>query len=390
MKQKKDIYLLKLGEIWLKGNNKNFFEKMLRQRIKSSLHAYDPKIISQQGRFFLRLTSGNEIDIEHKLSRIFGLVGFSKAETAEKEMNDIIPAAAEVFKKAKQKRDIQTFKVETRRADKSFPLNSYEISSKLGSEILRSCKDVKVDVKNPDFVLSVEIRDCAYIYGDTAKSPGGLPTGCAGKGMLLLSGGIDSPAAGYLMAKRGLYLNSIYFHAYPYTSHEALKKVEDLAQILADYQGNMKLFVIPFTDIQLYLKKYAKPNELTLHMRYAMVRIANILTRQEHGKCLVTGESLSQVASQTLESISYTDSASEIPIFRPLIGLDKEEIISISEKIGTFKTSILPYDDCCTIFSPKHPLVKPEMGRITSAFKKLELEAAIEQAAQAYELKYFQ
>jgi len=295
-------------------------------------------------------------------------------------MKKVTEAALEVFAQALDDRSPRSFKIAARRSDKSFPLDSYGIACSLGSSISEKYPDVPVDVKHPDLVISVEVRDKVYIYGDTQAGPGGLPIGCAGKGILLLSGGIDSPAAGYMMAKRGLCQHAVYFHAYPYTSDEALEKVKVLASVLASYQGSMKLYAIPFTEVQLHIKKQAKANELTLHLRYAMVRAAEKIAEKEHAQCLVTGEALSQVASQTLESINFTNSASSLPVFRPLIGLDKEEIIRLAEHIGTYETSILPYEDCCTIFSPKHPLVKPDRNSMEEAYSKLMLEGLISSA----------
>jgi len=389
MQTERDIYLLKLGEIWLKGSNKSFFEKLLRQRIRQSLKPLDPRITMLQGRFFLSVLSDHEETVSSQLSKIFGIVGFSRTHTAEKDMKKVTEAALEVFKQSLQKRAPRSFKIEARRSDKSFPLDSYGIACSLGSSISEKYPDVPVDVKHPDLVISVEVRDKVYIYGNTQAGPGGLPTGCAGKGILLLSGGIDSPAAGYMMAKRGLYQHAVYFHAYPYTSDEALEKVKVLASILASYQGSMKLHSIPFTEVQLHIKKQAKANEVTLHLRYAMVRAAEIIAEKEHAQCLVTGEALSQVASQTLESISFTNSASSLPVFRPLIGLDKEEIIRLAEHIGTYEISILPYEDCCTIFSPKHPLVKPERKSMEEAYRELMLEELISAAADQRDIFSF-
>ncbi len=384
MKQERQLYLIKLGEICLKGENRAFFEKRLKNNIKRKLKGLKPSFRIQKGRFFLEVNTGEsaEENVFRALETTPGIVGFSKALQLPKEFDLIREAAVAltegVFDTPK------SFKVLARRADKSFPLDSYGIACELGGDILDAYPNSRVDVKAPEVTVSVEIRDKAYIYcsAGSHKGPSGLPVGVAGKGLLLLSGGIDSPIAGYRMAKRGLRQDAIYFHTYPYTSDEALQKVKDLAKLISPYLNGTRLFVVPFTKAQLHINSHSNAEETTLLMRYCMVRIANMVAEVVRASALVTGESLSQVASQTLESITFTDSASKIPVFRPLIGLDKEEIIQTARDIGTFQTSILPYEDCCTIFSPKHPLVRPDKDALTASFDKLGIEELLEEAAK--------
>lgn len=378
----RDLYVLKSGEIWLKGGNRPFFERMLRRHLRRVLKDFKPDIIMQKGRFFLRVHNTDPLFVEETLSRTFGLVGYSRTWRTEKNIADIRDQALALFEQERSKRDIRTFKIASRRADKGFPMSSYQISCDLGSAVIEAYPEMKVDLYNPDLQISVEIRDKAYLYGSTNPSPGGLPTGSAGKGLLLLSGGIDSPVAGYLMGKRGLYLDALYFHAYPFTSDESLEKVKSLGAKLSRYFGGMRMAVASFTETQLHIRDRAPQNEHTLHMRYAMIETANQVAKRLHAGCLVTGESLSQVASQTLESLAFTNSASYLPVFRPLIGLDKEDIITLARKLDTYETSILPYDDCCTIFSPKRPLVKPDRELTIRSYESLGLAPFIQKAAK--------
>ena len=383
---RKELYLIRLGEICLKGNNRDYIERKLKQNLKYKLKGYKTKFTKQKGRFFLVAENIPEEIVNETLATTFGIVGFSKAIRTEKNFEEIKKSVLELLSKGNTIQEIQNFKVETKRADKSFPMISYEVSAEIGGIILDTYPHLKVNVKTPQLTIHVEIRDKAYVYAASEKGPGGLPVGCAGKGLLLLSGGIDSPVAGYRMAKRGLRQDAIYFHTYPYTSDEAKDKVITLAKIINPYLSGLRLFIIPFTECQLRILERGKAEQSTLLMRYSMVYISNIIAKNSRAKCLVTGESLSQVASQTLESITYTESASNIPIFRPLIGLDKEEIIITAKNIGTYETSILPFEDCCTIFSPKHPLVKPEKDELITAFNDLEIEELLEKAALSAEI----
>jgi len=384
----KNLFLIKIGEISLKKGNRSKFEKQLRFNIKKKLQS-PSRITIQRGRFFLETEEQNIENIKYALSTTPGLVGFSKTERVEKTIESIKKAALTIAMELVEKHPSGTFKIESRRSDKGFEYSSYEISALIGEHILEELPAVKVDVHNPSWIINIEIRDLAYVYGSQEKGTGGLPVGSAAKGMLLLSGGIDSPVAGYLMAKRGLNLDAVYFHAYPYTSDDALNKVKTLAEKIAPYLSGLSLFIVPFTDFQLLLKQKAKEEEITLLMRAGMVKIAEMISKERGSICLVTGESLGQVASQTVVSINYTGSETELPVFRPLIGMDKEDIIKIANKIDTFETSILPFEDCCTIFSPKHPLLKPDKMKLKESFTLLEGEELLKEAARKAERIYF-
>lgn len=379
-----DLYIIKVGEICLKGGNRNFFEKKLRNNIKRKLKEYSPKLTNVKGRFFLRIENVSHEIVSHALSTTFGIVAFAKSVTCKKDIESI----KEVVKKLiiDEKSEWKTFKAETRRADKSFPMSSYEISCDIGGIVLDMTDNKKVTMKNPDLVINIEIRDKTYIYIGSEKGPGGLPVGSAGKGILMLSGGIDSPVAGYLMAKRGLKQNAVYFHTYPYTSDDAKNKVIELAKTLAVHLNGLRLYIVPFTDVQLKINDSCNKEETTIHMRCAMVKIADLITKDEHGIAVVTGEALSQVASQTAESIRVTDNATDLPVFRPVIGFDKEEIIKIARKIDTYETSILPYEDCCTLFSPEHPLTRPDFQELTNKFEGLELVQLMHKAVEDVEV----
>jgi tRNA uracil 4-sulfurtransferase len=384
----KNFFLIKIGEISLKKGNRSSFEKQLRFNIKKKLTSHS-KITIHRGRFFLETEEEDISNILYALKTTPGLVSFSRALKVDKEIEEIKKAALYFGRELVELHPSGTFKIESRRADKSFYYTSYELSALIGEYLLDELPSLKVDVHNPDWTLNIEIRDKAYVYGAQIKGTGGLPVGTAGKGMLLLSGGIDSPVAGYLMAKRGLRLDAVYFHTYPYTSDEALGKVKTLAEKIAPYLSGLSLFVVPFTDFQLLLKQKAKDEEVTLLMRAGMVKIAELISRKRDNVCLVTGESLGQVASQTVESINYTGSETDLIVFRPLIGMDKEDIIKIANSINTFETSILPFEDCCTIFSPKHPLLKPDSKKLKSSFIMLEGDTLLKEAAEKVERFYF-
>lgn len=383
------LYLIKLGELTLKKGNRGAFEKQLKFNIKRKLSGIPTRITIQKGRFFLECPEENKKTIEAVLATTPGIAGFTVAYKEEKNIDELCRRALKLGQELINNNSGNSFKIESRRADKSFPLTSYEISARIGEYLLDSIPGLSVDVHHPSWIITIEIRDYGYVYGSQIKGPGGLPTGSAGKGMLLLSGGIDSPVAGYLMAKRGLRLDAVYFHTYPYTSDEALEKVKTLTAKISPFAGGINLFVVPFTDFQLLLNQKARKEELTLLMRAGMVRIADIISSQRTIGCLITGESLSQVASQTVESITYTGSYTEKPIFRPLIGMDKESIIRIGKTIDTYETSILPFEDCCTIFSPKHPLVKPQKDKLIQSFNNLKAEELLKETAAKSERIYF-
>lgn len=383
------LYLIRFGELSLKGENRGFFEKRLRKNIRRKLQPYSCDITIQSGRFYLRSQDAPERAVREVLSTTFGIVGFTKSIRCPKDMDRVRSAALDAAAELAMEQPGSRFKINCRRTDKGFPLTSYDIACDIGGAVLDAHPSLKVDVKKPDWSIGIEIRDAAYIYGRMEKGPGGLPVGCAGRGVLMLSGGIDSPVAGYMMAKRAIKPDAVYFHAYPYTSDEALEKVKKLASLLAPFTGGMRLHVIPFTEAQLSMKKQGRAEELTLHMRAAMVQIAEMVAVEIGAKALITGEALSQVASQTIDSIAFTGSFSTMPVFRPLIGLDKEEIIGIARKIGTFETSILPYEDCCTIFSPEHPLVHPDRVKLSKSYLDLELEELLQKALMEREIFIF-
>ena len=374
-------YLIKYGELALKGGNRAGFEKQLCRDIKRKLQGIEFELTRRIGRLYIRCELKNEPVIVRALSHTFGIVAFSRAFQVEKDMPLIEEAAAGLAESLLEQGPGNRFKIEARRSDKSFFLTSYEIACRLGDVLRARFPELMVDLHHPDWTLNVEIREAAYLYGPETKAPGGLPSGSSGKGLLLLSGGIDSPVAGYLMGKRGLKLDAAYFHTPPFTSEKAKEKVEHLTNILSEYLTGTALHVVPFTETQVRIKERARSEEVTLLMRACMVNIAAIIAEKTGSICLVTGESLGQVASQTPESIRFTGHGTDFPIFRPLIGLDKEQIVSLARKIGTFETSILPYEDCCTLFSPAHPLVRPDYESMVRSFQELEADALLQKAA---------
>lgn len=386
------IYLIKFGELSLKKENRNFYEKKLKSNLRRNIEARNAHIKYTNGRFYVETPEENAPQIERALSRTFGIVGYSRTRRVQKDIEIIKRTAKKVLEAMRAENPglagTTSFKIEARRTDKSFPLNSYELACEVGEYLLGEFDSLSVDVHSPELKIFIEIREEAFIYGNPSRGPGGLPVGTAGRGLLMLSGGIDSPVAGHMIAKRGLKLDCVYFHAYPYTSDDALNKVKELTKILSPYIGGTNFFVVPFTEAQLRINERALAQEVTLLMRAGMVKIAEILAHRNRAACLVTGESLSQVASQTLESITFTGSAAQIPIFRPLMGLDKEEIIQRAREVGTFETSILPYDDCCSIFTAEHPLLKPGMERMWKSWDRLEIEQLLTQAADNAERHY--
>ena len=375
------LYLVRLGEISLKGLNRDFFEKRLKQNIKNKLKPYKSLVSKQKGRIYFDISNEcPEEQVKQALNTTFGVVGFSKCIRCDKDMEVIKTKAAELIKEEPFASGIGSFKSITKRADKQFPFTSYQIDCELGGVVLDAYPDMKVDVQNPDKTIFCEIRDRAYLYTSPQPGPGGLPVTTAGKGMLLLSGGIDSPVAGYRMAKRGLKMDCIYFHAYPYTSELALDKVKKLASLIAPYLQGTRLHVVPFTNPQLWIKTHSPEDEHTLMFRASMMKVANTISNVQDGQCIVTGEALSQVASQTLESMVFTDSRSEQLVLRPLVGMDKQEIMDLAKRIGTYETSILPYEDCCVIFSPKHPLVRPNKQIVTEHYLQMDIDSLLQTA----------
>ena len=384
---KTDLFLLKYGELALKGLNKPVFEKKLLDNIKARLKKIGSfNVFAAQSTIYVE--PQGEADMEETLTslkKVFGIANICPAVRCAKTLDDIEKTAVECLKEEDLKG--KTFKVEAKREDKSFPLNSPQLAAEIGGRILSHYPYLKVDVHNPDILVQVEIRKDAYVYMKKIKGAGGMPIGTNGKATILLSGGIDSPVAGYMIAKRGVRLEAVHFHSHPYTSDRAKEKVIDLARIMTEYCGNMRVHVIPFTDIQLEIIDKCPKILLTVIMRRMMMRIAEMVAEKTRGQALITGESIGQVASQTMESLNATNSVVSLPVFRPLIGMDKEEIVKISKEIGTYETSILPFEDCCTIFVPKHPKTKPTIEELLEAEKLLpEFEKMLEDAVNNEEV----
>ncbi len=360
-------FLIKYAEIGIKGKNRYIFEDRLCEQIRYALSRCDGEfdVNKTQGRIFVNaLTDFDYDETIDNLKTVFGISAICPVvkledEGFEKLSEDVI----EYIDKVYPDKNI-TFKVDARRARKNYPKCSMEINCDIGEALLKAFPLMRVDVHDPDVMLHIEIREMIYIYSVVIPGPGGLPIGTNGKGMLLLSGGIDSPVAGYMISKRGVKIDAVYFHAPPYTSDRAKQKVVDLAKIISRYSGHIKLHVINFTDIQLYIYEKCPHDELTIIMRRYMMRIAQTLAEQSGCLGLITGESIGQVASQTMQSLAATNDVCTLPVYRPLIGFDKQEIVEVSEKINTYETSILPYEDCCTIFVAKHPVTKPNLNVI--------------------------
>lgn len=388
----KEIILIKDGELSLKGLNRRSFEDKMVATIRRRLKSLGKVTVERSQSTIYIKPQDDDFDFTEaldRMGRIFGIAAFSRACVCEKDMNDILAKAPEYL--ADTMRNIKTFKVEAKRADKSFPLKSPEICREVGGALLTAFPHLKVDVHNPDEVITVEVRDyAAYIRGGQIKGAGGLPVGTAGRAQVLISGGIDSPVAAYTMAKRGLVLNAIHFASPPYTSVRAEQKVKDLLSKVARYSGVIKLAVVPFTEIQEEIGKHCPEDYFTLIMRRMMMRIACRVSEADGCLGLITGESLGQVASQTLPAIASTDEVCNMPVLRPLIGMDKEEIIAISKKIDAFDISILPYEDCCTVFTPKHPHTRPKKGQCAEAEKNLDIEPLIERAIAGIEYSYIE
>lgn len=367
------------SEITLKGLNRRIFEDALIKNIRDSIGSkYNIK--KESGRLYI--DSYNDEVIE-KVKNIFGVIGVAEADVVEKNIESIAKAAVEQLKSIP---NLNTFKVETKRGDKSFPLNSIEVSRKVGEIILNNIPDIGVDVHNPEIVVNVEIREDTYVFSKEEKGQGGMPYKTSGKGVLLLSGGFDSPVAGYMMARRGLEIISVYYHSHPYTSERAKEKVIDLARQLVKFTGHMKLYVVSFTKIQMEIIEKCKEDELTIIMRRFMTKIAEKIAIKEGALSIITGESLGQVASQTLESMYVTNNDINMPLFRPLVAMDKVDIMDISRQIGTYDISILPYEDCCTIFVPKHPKTKPRLIDILESEKVLDREGLMDEAVNEAEI----
>ena len=367
-------FLIKYAEIGVKGKNRYLFEDALVKQINQRLKRHDGGflITKEQGRIYAEASEEYDFDeVINALQHVFGIVGICPMVQIEnKDYENLKEEVAKYIDEAYEDKNF-TFKVITRRADKNYPVISDQINRDLGEVILTRFPETKVDVHNPDVTLHVEIRQKINIFSETIPGPGGMPIGTAGKAMLLLSGGIDSPVAGWMVAKRGVTIEATYFHAPPYTSERAKQKVVDLAKLVAKYTGPIKLNIINFTDIQLYIYDECPHDELTIIMRRYMMRIAEEIAKESDCLALITGESIGQVASQTMPSLAVTNEVCEMPVLRPLIAFDKQDIVDISVKIDTFETSTLPYEDCCTIFVAKHPVTKPNIKRIKKSEEKL-------------------
>ena len=368
-------FLIKYGEIGIKGKNRHLFEDALMKQIRHALKPVEGKFFvrKEQGRIFVEAESAFDYDeVIAALQRVFGIVGICPmVQAADEGFDKLAETVNDYLRKVYGDREM-SFKVNARRAKKSYPRTSMEINADLGERILAAFPNMKVDVHKPDVMLDVEIRDQIYIYSQIIPGPGGMPVGTNGKAMLLLSGGIDSPVAGYMIAKRGVKIDAVYFHAPPYTSERAKQKVVDLAHLVARYSGPINLHVVNFTDIQLYIYEACPHEELTIIMRRYMMRIAEHFAKETGCLGLITGESIGQVASQTMQSLAATDAVCTMPVFRPVIGFDKQEIVDIAEKIDTYETSIQPFEDCCTIFVAKHPVTKPNINIIRRSETHLE------------------
>jgi thiamine biosynthesis protein ThiI len=386
----REIILIKAGELVLKGLNKGTFEDILLKNLRHRL--------SGIGEFRLRKAQstiyvepiGNNIDMEqaaHSVSEVFGIAAYSVARVAEKNMDDILRSAADFMKD--ELLAARTFKVEAKRSDKSFELKSPEICAMAGGYLLKQFPHLKVDVKNPDALVVIEIRDFgAYIHPRQSAGAGGMPVGSGGHAALLISGGIDSPVAGYMMAKRGISLTGIHFVSPPYTSERAELKVISLMEQVSHYAGHMDLYLVPFTRIQEEINRLCPEDLFTIIMRRFMMRISTILSEKLGCGALITGESVGQVASQTLPAIACTDQAAGLPVLRPLVGMDKDEIIAISRKIETYDISIQPYQDCCTVFTPRHPRTRPKLEKVLEAESVLDVDALVEDAIQGVRKKH--
>lgn len=376
-------FLIKYGEIGIKGKNRYIFEDALVRQIRFALKDVDGEFYVHKSYGRVYVDCDGEYDYEEtveSLARVFGIVGICPVVRLEDKGFEELKKEVVTYMDEMYPDKNKTFKVEARRSKKSYPLQSMQINCQLGEVILDAFPEMKVDVHHPDIMLNVEVREEIYLYSEIIPGPGGMPVGTNGSAMLLLSGGIDSPVAGYMIAKRGVSLEATYFHAPPYTSERAKEKVVDLARLVSKYSGPIKLNVVNFTDIQLYIYEKCPHEELTIIMRRYMMKIAEHFAKQDGCLGMITGESIGQVASQTMQSLNVTNAVCTLPVYRPLIGFDKRDIVEISEKINTYETSILPFEDCCTIFVAKHPVTKPILEKIEKS--ELNLAEGIDELVQ--------
>jgi len=383
-----NVLAVSFGEIFLKGKNRSSFEKKLLEQIKLSLKGFhDVLVYKDQGKVFIETKHEEDMDeIINKVKKIFGIVLISPCIKVEKDVEIIKEKTKELFKYLCSIKGIKTFKIDTHRSDKTFPIKSMEFNADMGEIILDEFDNITVDVHNPDVHIYIDIKLNCYISSEKIKTVGGLPVGTSGRALLLLSGGIDSPVAGYMIAKRGVEVDALYFHTYPFTSERANEKVIHLKELLEDYCGKIKLYSINILDIHKAIKQNCKEDETTILARRFMMRIAERLALEKDIDMLITGESLGQVASQTMKSMAVIENSIEMPILKPVVGMDKTEIMEIARNIGTYETSILPYDDCCSVFAPKHPTIKPKLESIKKSESNLDIEDLIEKALSTLEI----
>jgi len=382
------LLLIRYGEIFLKGLNRPHFENLLLRRLREALQGFAGMEIKKgEGRFYARgYAPEDERAAIARIREVFGLHSVCPAVRTDKGLPNVVNTCVALLKETLPNDKPATFKVEARRSDKAYPLNSLEIAREAGACILSQIEGLSVDVRHPEHTVYIEIREDAYCYTEVIPCAGGMPVGSNGRAMLLLSGGIDSPVAGYMIAKRGVEIEAVHFHSFPYTGEKARQKVLDLARILSRYAGPVKLHIVHFTDIQTEIYQKCPEEEITIIMRRFMMRIAERLAVKDKALALVTGESIGQVASQTMQSLYVTDSAVAMPVFRPCIGMDKSEIMETAGRIGTYETSILPYEDCCTVFVAKHPVTKPRLRDIENSEKALNAEGLIAAALEKTEM----
>lgn len=380
------IVLVRYGEIILKGMNRPVFESLLVKNIKKALKDECPLNIHwAQATIYIEPEDDSCVEsIVEKLKRVFGIVSIVVAYPAAKDIDELEQTLADNF--SAELSSASTFKVIAKRSDKTFHMTSPQICEEIGGRLLERFPNLSVDVHSPEVNVYVEIRETGYVHLDRISGAGGMPSGSNGKAMLLLSGGIDSPVAGYMIGKRGVQLEAIHFFSYPYTSDRAKDKVLKLGKIIAGYTGSLKVHIVPFTDIQLQIRDKCPEEHLTLVMRRFMMQISQRIAEKRGCAALITGESIGQVASQTMGALAVTDDAVTMPVFRPLIGMDKEEIVEISRKIDTYETSILPYEDCCTVFTPRHPSTKPKLAKVLLSQNQLDIERLIDEAVEGTEI----
>ena len=382
-----DIILVKLGEIILKGLNRRYFEQKLMANMRRRLsHIGKFRVYCIQSTVYVEAQEDNaDIDAAFEaLQNVFGIVALVRAAACEKDKAAIAALAKEYLRDEMLR--AKSFKVESKRSDKSFPMTSIELSQYVGGELNEAYPDVKVDVHEPELIVHIEVRDlAAYVHGAPVPGAGGMPVGCNGTAVTLLSGGIDSPVSSYMIAKRGVHLIPVHFFSFPYTSQQAKEKVIELAQIITAYCGKMTMEIVPFTHIQEEIRDKCPEEYFTLIMRRFMMRIAQRIALDNNARAIVTGENLGQVASQTMEAMASTQAVLQLPVLQPLIGMDKEEIVRLARKIGTFETSILPYEDCCTVFTPRHPRTRPKLREVEAAESALDVDALVEEAVKGIE-----